>query len=69
MSKQLLNLVNQAQDLIAQIRQHPHFKHLDYHPDVTLGDASMALGCLQWELQTESDSVVDLSKLEAFKCD
>jgi hypothetical protein len=64
--KTLIELVNQAQETITQIQQHSSFKHLDYYPDLTIGDADQALGYLQWELQAQSESLLDLTKLEAF---
>jgi hypothetical protein len=62
--KTLIELVNQAQSIIHQIRQHPNFKHLDYYPDLTIGDASQALGYLQWELQAQPESHIEPTKLE-----
>lgn len=65
-SKTLIELVNQAQSTIHQIREHPSFKHLDYYPDLTIADASQALGYLEWELQSQPESILDIAKLEAF---
>ncbi|MFN6570630.1 hypothetical protein [Dendronalium sp. ChiSLP03b] len=58
-NRPLPELVSEAQELLEQICRHPRFKHLDYHPDVTLSDASQALGYLQWELQAESEDLFD----------
>ncbi|BAY95874.1 MULTISPECIES: hypothetical protein [unclassified Tolypothrix] len=60
----LPELVNTAQKLLIDIRQHPHFKSLNYNPDVTIGDACQALNDLCTEI-TES-TILDASKFERF---
>jgi DnaJ-domain-containing protein 1 len=61
----LPELVNQAQQLLSQIQQHPHFQALRYHPDVTIGDASQAIE----ELRTEIAGCtgLDVSIFEGFR--
>jgi hypothetical protein len=53
----LPELINTCQELLGQIRQHPHFKKLDYQPDITIADASQALK----ELKSEVASCPDLN--------
>ncbi|MCG6133970.1 MAG: hypothetical protein MET45_04830 [Nostoc sp. LLA-1] len=53
----LPELINQAQELLAQIRKHPDFKTLKYHPDVTLGDAEQALIELQSQTLLSSEAI------------
>ncbi|RCJ20533.1 hypothetical protein A6770_31455 [Nostoc minutum NIES-26] len=60
----LPELINQAQQLLTQIRQHPQFKALDFHPDVNVADAQQVLTELDWELQAHS--TVDLNRFEGF---
>lgn len=50
----LPELINQAQQLLTQIRQHPQYKALDYHPDVNVADAQQALTELVFELAVHS---------------
>lgn len=47
----LSDLVNQCQQMVEQINQHPDFQRLDYHPNCTLGDAKQALTELTKELK------------------
>lgn len=47
----LLSLINQCQQMLEQINQHPDFQSLDYHPNCTLGDAKQALTELLKELK------------------
>jgi len=60
----LPELISQAQQLLTQIRQHPTFKALDYHPDVNVADAQQALLELRWELTGHTN--VDLNRFEGF---
>ncbi|MEA5504425.1 hypothetical protein VB735_15135 [Halotia wernerae UHCC 0503] len=64
-SKTLIELVIQAQLTINQIREHPNFKYLDYYPDLTIADASQALGYLEWELQSQPELSLNTANLEA----
>jgi hypothetical protein len=65
MNQSLTSLIQQAQQAILQIRNHPDYKRIapDYSPDLTLGDAATALTYLQWEVESQP---IDISKLEAF---
>lgn len=54
LNRPLPELVKEAQELLKQISQHPRFKRLNYHPDLTVSDAYQALGYLEWELEAES---------------
>ncbi|MBD2492080.1 hypothetical protein [Aulosira sp. FACHB-615] len=55
----LLLLVESAQFLISQIEKHPDYQALDYHPDLTIGDAQTALSYLKCELEeNQQPSVV-----------
>ncbi|MBD2492356.1 hypothetical protein [Aulosira sp. FACHB-615] len=47
----LLLLVESAKYLISQIEKHPGYQALDYHPDLTIGDARTALSYLKCELE------------------
>lgn len=67
MNTNLSELVNQAQELLTQIRQHPRFKHLQYSPDLSISDACQALGYLQWELEAEGYQTIEISHLEGFR--
>jgi hypothetical protein len=66
MSQSLTSLIQQAQQTILQIRNHPDYKQIavNYSPDLTLGDATTALTYLQWEV--EAITTIDLAKFEAF---
>jgi len=66
MSQSLTSLIQEAQQTILQIRNHPDYKQIapNYSPDLTLGDATTALTYLQWEV--EERTTIDISKLEAF---
>jgi hypothetical protein len=55
----LPELVAQAQQLVTQIRQHPHYQRLNFDCDVTLGDVSQFFNTLQWEAAA---STVDVSR-------
>lgn len=58
-TQSLQQLVDQAQKILDEIRQHPEFKALDYHPDVMIGDAIQAVRELDWALQeTRSRAVI-----------
>ncbi|MBW4558742.1 MAG: hypothetical protein KME59_22995 [Trichormus sp. ATA11-4-KO1] len=66
MSKPTLpDLINKTQKLLAQIRKHPDYKSLEYHPDVTLGDAEQALIELRCQTLPPSEPIRILS-LEDF---
>ncbi|WP_414755895.1 hypothetical protein [Anabaena sp. CCY 9910] len=60
----LPELVAQAQELLTQIRQHPQFLALDFHPDVNVSDAQQALTELGWELEAHNN--VDLHCFDGF---
>ncbi|MBU7587397.1 MAG: hypothetical protein KAF91_31965 [Nostoc sp. TH1S01] len=66
MSQSLKCLIQEAQQTILQIRNHPDYKRIapDYSPDLTLGDAATALTYLQWEV--EQRTTIDVAFLEAF---
>jgi hypothetical protein len=66
MSQSLTSLIQEAQQTILQIRNHPDYKQIavNYSPDLTLGDATTALTYLQWEV--EERTTIDVAKLEAF---
>lgn len=57
----LSELVEQSQQLLAQIRQHPQFKILRFDCDVTVGDVSQFFNTLQY-----STTGLDVSRLESF---
>jgi hypothetical protein len=65
MTQSLTSLIQEAQQTILQIRNHPDYKQIapNYSPDLTLGDATTALTYLQWEVESQP---IDISKLEAF---
>ena len=46
----LPELINQAQQLLTQIHQHPQYKAIEYHPDLSIGDAIQALNELRFEV-------------------
>ncbi|MEA5504848.1 hypothetical protein VB735_17390 [Halotia wernerae UHCC 0503] len=52
----LPELISQCQELLSEICQHPEYKALDYHPDVTLGDATQALNELNWSVDSANES-------------
>jgi hypothetical protein len=60
----LPELINQAQQLMTQIRQHPNFKALNYSPDVTIADAYQALNELRTEISETPN--LDVLKMEKF---
>lgn len=60
----LPELVSQAQQLLIQIKEHPQYKILDFHGDVTAGDAQQFLTELNWELQAHTG--VDVYRFEGF---
>ncbi len=66
MSQSLKCLIQEAQQTILQIRNHPDYKRiaLNYSPDLTLGDATAALTYLEWEV--EEKTTIDVAELEAF---
>jgi hypothetical protein len=66
MSQSLTSLIQEAQQTILLIRNHPDYKQitLNYSPDLTLADATTALTYLQWEV--EERTTIDVAKLEAF---
>ncbi len=47
----LQNLVDGAILILAEIARHPDFLSLNYHPDVTIGDAQDALTYIKSELE------------------
>ena len=52
----LSELIAQAQQIIAQITQHPDYKALEakgYQPDLNIYDASTALTYLHWEVSND----------------
>jgi len=55
----LPELINQAQELLTQIRQHPQYKALHIDADVTMGDVSQFFNALQWQA---TGSTVDVSR-------
>ncbi|MBH8574943.1 hypothetical protein I8752_18350 [Nostocaceae cyanobacterium CENA369] len=55
----LPDLINQAQQLLTQIRQHPQYQRLQFDCDVTLGDVSQFFNTLQWEAAA---STVDVER-------
>jgi hypothetical protein len=55
----LPELINQAQELLTQIRQHPQYKALLVDADVTMGDVSQFFNALQWQATA---SIVDVSR-------
>ncbi|MBD2302778.1 hypothetical protein [Nostoc sp. FACHB-190] len=57
-SPDLLLLVESAKYLISQIEKHPDYQALDYHPDLTIGDAQTALSYLKCELEDNQQSLV-----------
>ncbi|MBW4616372.1 MAG: hypothetical protein KME21_24475 [Desmonostoc vinosum HA7617-LM4] len=46
----LHTLVAAAKFILSEIDRHPDFKAINYHPDLTIGDAQTALSYLQCEL-------------------
>ncbi|MBE9211062.1 hypothetical protein IQ244_32175 [Nostoc sp. LEGE 06077] len=54
----LLLLVESAKYLISQIELHPDYQALDYHPDLTIGDAQTALSYLKCELEDNQQPLV-----------
>ncbi|MBD2497889.1 hypothetical protein [Nostoc sp. FACHB-280] len=56
----LLLLVESAQYLITQIEKHPDYQALDYHPDLTIGDARTALSYLKCELEVNQQLSINL---------
>ncbi|MBD2564302.1 MULTISPECIES: hypothetical protein [Nostoc] len=62
----LPELIAQAQQLLTLIRQHPQFKALDYHPDLSIGDAIQALNELRFSALPNSESL-EIFSLEGFK--
>lgn len=63
--KTLAELVAEAQEKLAEIRQHPDFKALDYYPDCTLGDAAQALNELSWVVLPPMNHI-DIPSFEGF---
>ncbi|RCJ39095.1 hypothetical protein A6770_39085 [Nostoc minutum NIES-26] len=61
----LPELINQAHQLLTQIRQHPQFQALDYHPDLSIGDAIQALNELRFSA-LPSPEPVQIFSLEGF---
>ncbi|MBW4428996.1 MAG: hypothetical protein KME50_32435 [Nostoc desertorum CM1-VF14] len=55
----LPELVAQAQQLLTQIRQHPHYQSLRFDCDVTIGDVIQFFNNLQW---SATASTVDVSR-------
>ncbi len=53
----LHTLVEAAKFILQEIVRHPEFQALDYHPDLTIGDAQTALDYLQGELNTRKFSM------------
>ena len=58
----LPELVSQAQELLAQIRQHPDFKGLRFDCDVALGDVRQYFNYLEWAASGDSE----VAKFEGF---
>ncbi|MBW4617698.1 MAG: hypothetical protein KME21_31815 [Desmonostoc vinosum HA7617-LM4] len=48
----LYTLVDAAKFVLQEIAKHPDFQALDYHPDLTIGDAQTALSYLKQELES-----------------
>ncbi|MBD2302574.1 MULTISPECIES: hypothetical protein [Nostocales] len=48
---ELHKLIDAAKFVIREIAKHSDFQQLDYHPDLTIGDAQSALSYLQMELE------------------
>jgi hypothetical protein len=46
----LPELIAQGQEILSAIRQHPDYQTLDYHPDLSIGDAVQALNELSFEV-------------------
>ena len=61
----LPELIFQAQQLLTQIRQHPQFQALDYHPDLSIGDAIQALNELSFSA-LPSQQALQVFSLEGF---
>ena len=64
-NQELSNLIDQSLALLNQIQKHPDFQALEYHPDVTLGDAQQALIELHWET-LPPDQPIKIFSLESF---
>jgi hypothetical protein len=47
----LNTLINAAKFILIEIARHPDYQALNYHPDLTIGDAQTALSYLQCELE------------------
>ncbi|WP_341531673.1 hypothetical protein WKK05_38830 (plasmid) [Nostoc sp. UHCC 0302] len=47
----LHTLIDAAKFILNEIVVHPDFKALNYHPDLTIGDAQTALSYLKHELE------------------
>jgi hypothetical protein len=65
-TRTIQELVNQSLETIQEIKNHPHFKTLNYQPDVTLGDAQQALIELQSELRNPQGEPINIFALEGF---
>ncbi|MHC5932050.1 hypothetical protein [Nostoc sp.] len=55
-TKSLQELIEEALATLNEIRQHPEFRQLDYHPDLMIGDAILALQQLDWAMQEPRSS-------------
>lgn len=64
-TQSLPELIAQGQEILSAIRQHPDYKTLDYHPDLSIADAVQALNELRLEVLPSPQSV-QIFSLEAF---
>ncbi|MBW4616410.1 MAG: hypothetical protein KME21_24695 [Desmonostoc vinosum HA7617-LM4] len=51
----LHTLVAAAKFILSEIDRHPDFKAINYHPDLTIGDAQTALTHLKSQLEENCD--------------
>jgi hypothetical protein len=58
----LTELIVQGQEILSAIRQHPEYKALLYHPDLSIADAVQALNELRFEVLPNSQSVQIFSR-------
>ncbi|MBD2303608.1 hypothetical protein [Nostoc sp. FACHB-190] len=50
--RSLPELIDESQNLLAQIKEHPQFRNLRFDCDVTLGDVIQFFNFLQYEAAT-----------------
>ncbi|MEA5559349.1 hypothetical protein [Nodularia spumigena] len=62
---ELTDLLDQALEVLAKIKNHRDFKAVEYSPDVTVGDAEQALIELRWETLPKSPRL-NIFALESF---